>query len=381
MDVKYSDGDAAAKRREMHLQRKERAAEKLQSLLAEKQARRDEQMRALLSKRPGRPGRIGRRRGPGPLVAALRHEVQEALKLRQAAARCMALLAVEDRAARLDIAALERPQDRTWHADSLQMIDDGLSAAARELGADAPVALRTLRTALPQVAKLTAAVGKLNQALQGSEPSEEQIQDWSETVGALNQQVALAESAAEAIDGLSLEETPLGCAIVAAKESVLADVSSDLFAFKCLVMAAKADGEVTDAELGLLEDWARRLWLSPDEAAVLIERTRSVRRSDFQGDHAAAESIIRKMCGCIAIGGDVSPTEKALVEKIGAAIGVAEDTIKMIVAEVAPPARKAEAPTPTPMPKPTPKPKPATKSVPPPVPGTRVASPPPVPRR
>ena len=336
MELRSSEGDAAAKRHAEHIERKRRAADNLQSLLAASQTRQAEQMAALLAKRPIPTKRLGRRRRAGALVSALRDEIQQAIDSRDPGARCRALLEVEDRAGRLDATQLETPQDRMWHADSMRLIEDGFASTARELGDEAPAAIRQIRTALPEIVRLTAAAEEMDHAARQSEPSEQLLAEREETVRALSQRVHLTETAAAAIDGLELAGTPVGLAIGAARAGVLSRVSRDLFAFKCLVMAAKADGVLDDAELGLLDRMGRHLRLLPDEMTALIDETRSIRRSEFDGSQAEAENIVRNMGRCIAVAGEMSSRERSLVEQIGAAIGVAEDRVQAIIAEVAP---------------------------------------------
>jgi len=334
MDIKQLLRDGALVHQSARAEQQMQALEALARQQSEYQVQQEHLMRGLYAVQTLDRAVAERQRQFKQTVFNLRQEAEAALGNPEPLARCMLLLDAKEHATALDLSELDDIQDKQYHADTLKLVSNGYDAAAKELGENVPKALETLRTSLREVHDIATSLAHYNTILRGHRPGQGDIGLWRMNIRNLKSAVMKAEEAASAIPGFPLDALPLGKVVAAARGAFLEPASIDEFTFKCLVLIAKADGKMESSELGLLAELGCWFRIHNHEVERLIQETRSVKKSEFQGDRQTAERVLQDLYRCAAIDGRISPREQKMIEKIGLAIGVPAEAVADIIAGV-----------------------------------------------
>lgn len=103
--------------------------------------------------------------------------------------------------------------------------------------------------------------------------------------------------------------------------------SSDKGLFNNLVMLARVDGRIDDAEVKLLARTAKRLSLTQEQIAEIIGNPDSYPMTPPIGKEDRYERFIQ-FIQMVVVDGDIDPSEQKLIVKYGLNLGFTEDQIQ-----------------------------------------------------
>mgnify|MGYP006283847767 CR=1 FL=1 len=145
----------------------------------------------------------------------------------------------------------------------------------------------------------------------------------------------IEETAAE-IPDLNLKDIHVWTVLTKARERIAEPHRRNVFLFKCAVLMARADGELSSVEENFLYSIADRIHLSRTEAQVLVEESRQISPSDFHGSPHDALQAIHKLYLCALADGVVHGSEKRMLMRLASTLGVSEDEVEAVVAGTQP---------------------------------------------
>ena len=103
--------------------------------------------------------------------------------------------------------------------------------------------------------------------------------------------------------------------------------SSDKGLFNNLVMLARVDGKIDDAEVKILARTAKRLSLTQEQIAEIIENPNSYPMTPPIGKEDRFERFIQ-FIQMVVVDGEIDPLEQQLIEKYGIALGYNQEQIE-----------------------------------------------------
>mgnify|MGYP006278079177 CR=1 FL=1 len=105
----------------------------------------------------------------------------------------------------------------------------------------------------------------------------------------------------------------------------------NVFLFKCAVLIARADGELSSIERDLLYSIAHRMRLAVAEAHRLMEHAEQIRPSEFQGTTEQAVAVLQSLYLCALADGVVHKAEQRMLRRIASSLGVEDAHVEMIL--------------------------------------------------
>lgn len=263
-----------------------------------------------------------------------RQLVQTALALENPLQRCLALIELKDREGWLDISAVDDLVDKQWHAESQALLSKGLSNLSKDIDEDTFDTVLSVRKALLSLENIAATLIEYDNKLERKKLKSSGIRKWNEMLELLYHALKEAERCLSHASKEVLELLPLEKSIESTRAGIIDPVSIDRFTFKCLILVAKADGNIEKSEIKLLKKSGKQFRLTDEDIGIYINETDSIQKADFVGNQQAGERILRDLYQCASVDGSVDPTEEAKIYEIGQEIGVSVETLNDIFGRV-----------------------------------------------
>lgn len=111
------------------------------------------------------------------------------------------------------------------------------------------------------------------------------------------------------------------------EQEVLRPHQDDLFQFKCMILAARADGDISNEESVILRQAGESIGLRRVEAEKIVAETKSLAVAEFSGDSKRARRVVGTLFDVACADGRLGKEEAAFIQKTGNALGIAEATL------------------------------------------------------
>ncbi|MFA7235384.1 MAG: hypothetical protein WC058_00850 [Phycisphaeraceae bacterium] len=315
--------------------RAEDAANKFDHI-QQQQSQEIEQLRQLVQDQGNQKANDEQQKNLRQLIFLVRQAATSSLSLANTVGKYFLLLFIERQSARLTFEMIDSLADKQWHADTVKMLTEGLTAIRTSWGEEGTATLVELSELLQKLYDTSQEIRTLQDVVRNVSqcPTNQQVAQHQEMFRTVNDLVEKAETISAKVPAtIDVQSVPNFDALKAARTEVIDARRTQVFLFKCLVLVAKADGHIEPSEAKLLTEQSAWLWLAPHEAEQLIADTRSVSKSEYCGNHEQALADVDVLVTCARVDGRIAKRELTMIRKIGVAIGVKEEEISELVQE------------------------------------------------